>query len=167
MPSAQNFWRYGRPCSRACSRPHPVFSFATFIHPISSGCRSARAFDALAEHWAYDLVSLLQDARVDVPPALEEKGKARYISAIKAAEPNFDVDEFEALYAAFGAQRNTRLIGLWVRLLKRDGKPGYLQHMPRTWDYVARNLSHPSLSDLAQWYALHFPEAVRKRPITA
>ena len=123
--------------------------------------------DALAEHWAYDLASLLQDARVDVPADLESEGLARYLAAVGAAEPGFDAAAFKAAYAAFGLQRNTRLVGLWVRLLKRDGKPGYLQHMTRTWDYVARNLAHPDLASLRGWYDRHFPQDVRRRAITA
>ena len=108
--------------------------------------------DALAEPWAYDLASLLQDARIDVPPALEQEGLERYLTAVAASEPGLDREAFLATYAAFGAQRNTRLVGLWVRLRDRDGKPQYMQHMARTWDYLARNLGHPSLAPLRQWY---------------
>ncbi|MFM9942810.1 MAG: tRNA (adenosine(37)-N6)-threonylcarbamoyltransferase complex ATPase subunit type 1 TsaE [Hyphomicrobiaceae bacterium] len=123
--------------------------------------------DALAEAWAYDLVSVLQDARVDVPASIEAREIDRYCREMAAREPGFDPEAFRALYAAFGAQRNTRLVGLWVRLLRRDGKPGYLQHMPRTWDYLARNLTHPDLAALKAWYDRQFPEAVRKATITA
>ncbi len=121
--------------------------------------------DALDEHWSYDLASLLQDARVDVPIALEQAGIERYCASVAAAEPGFDRAAFLAAYSTFGLQRNTRLVGLWVRLLKRDGKAHYLQHMPRTWDYVARNLGHPGLSDLKKWYDHHFPDAVRQTVI--
>ena len=121
--------------------------------------------DALAEHWAYDLASLLQDARVDVVEALEAAGIERYCAAVAQAEPGFDRAAFMAAYAAFGLQRNTRLVGLWVRLLQRDAKPHYLQHMARTWDYVARNLRHPALASLRDWYDRHFPETVRRQPI--
>lgn len=121
--------------------------------------------DALAEPWAYDLVSLLQDARVDVPADLEADQKARYRTLAATVDPAFDAARFDWTYAAFGAQRNTRLIGLWVRLLRRDGKPGYLQHMSRTWDYLARNLAHPDLAALQGWYDRHLPIAVRNTPI--
>lgn len=121
--------------------------------------------DALAEPWALDLVSLLQDGRLDVPADLEEAARRRYMAAVAAREPAFDADAFLTTYALFGAQRNTRLIGLWVRLLRRDGKSGYLQHMPRTWDYLARNLEHPELRGLKAWYDRHFPEDVRRRVI--
>ena len=123
--------------------------------------------DALAEPWAYDVAALLQDARVDVSLELERAGLERYCAAVARFEPAFDPKRFAALYASFGAQRNTRLVGLWVRLYKRDGKPHYLQHMPRTWDYLARNLAHPELMQLRDWYDRHFPLDVRNRPLVA
>jgi aminoglycoside/choline kinase family phosphotransferase len=113
--------------------------------------------DALNEHFAFDLVSLLQDARVDVPEALERELFAHYCAEIQAREPAFDRQAFTAAYADFGAQRNTRLLGLWVRLLERDGKPQYLGLIPRTWGYLARNLRDPRLAPLAAWYDRHFP----------
>lgn len=123
--------------------------------------------DALAESWPLDLVSLLQDARIDVPVALEASERERYIETIQRFEPGFDRERFLATYATFGAQRNTRLIGLWVRLLRRDGKPDYLRHMSRTWDYLQRNLAHPHLVHLSAWYQRHFPGEVRQRQIVA
>lgn len=121
--------------------------------------------DALAEHWAYDVVSLLQDARETVPAALEHELFEHYCAEVARAEPSFDRDAFAATYAVFGAQRNTRLVGLWVRLLRRDNKPNYLKHMPRTWDYLERNLRHPALAGVAGWYEAHFPQDIRNRPI--
>jgi N-acetylmuramate 1-kinase len=117
--------------------------------------------DALNESFAFDLVSLLQDARVDVPEALESELFAYYCTRVKELEQGFDPAAFAAAYADFGAQRNTRLLGLWARLLKRDSKPQYLQHFPRTWGYLARNLRHPSLASLAAWYEQHFPPGLR------
>jgi tRNA threonylcarbamoyl adenosine modification protein YjeE len=125
--------------------------------------------DALNEHFAFDLVSLLQDARVDVPEALERELLAYYGAQVAAHEPDFDRAAFADAYAAFGAQRNTRLLGLWARLLRRDGKAHYLQHYPRTWGYLARNLRHAAfdvtLTPLAAWYERHFPESERDRPL--
>ena len=118
--------------------------------------------DALAEHWSFDLVSLLQDARVDVPAALERREFDRYCATITAREPGFDAAAFAAAYADFGAQRNTRLTGLWARLLRRDGKANYLQHLPRTWAYLERNLAHPHLAEIKAWFDRHFPADVRK-----
>jgi hypothetical protein len=117
--------------------------------------------DALNEHFAIDLVSLLQDARVTVPEALEAQLFATYCAEIEKREPGFDRTAFATAYADFGAQRNTRLLGLWVRLLRRDGKPQYLQHMPRTWGYLTRDLTSVALAPLAAWYDRHFPPEVR------
>lgn len=118
--------------------------------------------DALNEHAAFDLVSLLQDARVNVPPALEDELFAYYCRLARAADPNFDQDSFADAYADFGAQRNTRLIGLWARLLKRDDKPHYLQHLPRTWGYLDRNLQCRHLAPLKAWYERNFPAHERR-----
>jgi N-acetylmuramate 1-kinase len=117
--------------------------------------------DALHEHFAFDLVSLLQDARVDVPEVLERELFSYYCAQVQALDPHFDRIPFEAAYADFGAQRNTRLLGLWARLLRRDGKPHYMRHMPRTWGYLQRNLRHAALAPLAAWYENHFPPSVR------
>jgi tRNA threonylcarbamoyl adenosine modification protein YjeE len=121
--------------------------------------------DALNEHPAFDLVSLLQDARVDVSEDLERDLFDHYCAQVAAQEPGFDRVRFAAAYADFGAQRNTRLLGLWARLLRRDGKPHYLQHYPRTWGYLARNLKHVTLAPLAAWYERHFPESERRRSL--
>jgi N-acetylmuramate 1-kinase len=118
--------------------------------------------DALAEHWSFDLVSVLQDARVDVSAKLERAEFERYCRRARQHDPAFDSVAFARAYADFGAQRNTRLIGLWARLLIRDSKPNYLQHLPRTWDYLERNLAAPALLDLRAWFAHHFPSDVRK-----
>jgi tRNA threonylcarbamoyl adenosine modification protein YjeE len=121
--------------------------------------------DALNEHFAFDLVSLLQDARVDVPEALERDLLDCYCVHVAAREPGFDRAQFASAYADFGTQRNTRLLGLWARLMRRDRKPHYLQHYPRTWAYLARNLRHVTLAPLATWYEKHFPESERHRPL--
>ena len=117
--------------------------------------------DALNEHAAFDLVSLLQDARLDVAEALERDLFEYYCAQARGQEPTFDRAGFAAAYAMFGAQRNTRLLGLWVRLLQRDGKPHYLKHIPRTWGYLGRNLHNPALAALAAWYDAHFPPSLR------
>jgi len=117
--------------------------------------------DALDEHFAFDLVSLLQDARVTVPQEQEANLFAHYCAEVQRREPGFDAATFAAAYSDFGTQRNTRLLGLWLRLLKRDGKPQYLQHIPRTWGYLARNLRASQLVPLAAWYDHHFPPASR------
>lgn len=113
--------------------------------------------DALAGHAAYDLVSLLQDARRDVPQDLEEKMIARFI-AVAGIE---DRDSFRADYEILGAQRNTKILGIFTRLWRRDGKAHYLQFQPRVWAYLERNLAHPALAPVRAWFDAHVPEAKR------
>lgn len=107
--------------------------------------------DALAGHPAYDLVSLLQDARRDVPPALEAAMLDHYRAL---ANPPVD---FDAAYAVLGAQRNAKIIGIFTRLWKRDGKPRYLSFLPRMWDLLERDLTHPALAPVAVWFAANIP----------
>jgi aminoglycoside/choline kinase family phosphotransferase len=101
--------------------------------------------DALAGHPAYDLVSLLQDARRDVSPELEARMLAHY----------GPIDE--AAYALLGAQRNTKILGIFTRLWKRDGKPRYLAFQPRMWAYLERDLAHPALAPVKAWFDAHVP----------
>jgi aminoglycoside/choline kinase family phosphotransferase len=110
---------------------------------------------------AYDLVSLLQDARVDTSEALEKALLAHYFAAARAHDPVFDEEEFTFCYSALGAQRNTKVLGIFVRLARRDGKPQYLAHLPRIWGYLERDLSHVTLAPLAAWYRRYFPAAAR------
>jgi len=109
--------------------------------------------DALIGPSAYDVASLCQDARYTVPEDMELMLKARYIEARAAQQKPFDIDAFERDYAIIAAERGTRLLGLWPRLKYRDGKPHYMNHMPRTKDYLRRALKHPALVDLKRWYA--------------
>jgi aminoglycoside/choline kinase family phosphotransferase len=111
--------------------------------------------DALIGSRAYDLVSVLQDARKDVTAEREAAMLAHYVARAGAELAGFDEEEFRAAYAALGAERALRLIGLWPRLLKRDGKPHYMAHMPRTMAYLRRNLAHPSLGALKHWLDRH------------
>ena len=111
--------------------------------------------DALVGHPAYDLVSLLQDARRDVSPALEAEMLAYYYDA---AKPNAD---FAAHYALLGAQRNTKIIGIFTRLWKRDGKARYLSFLPRMWGLLERDLAHPDLAPVKNWFETYIPSNVR------
>jgi tRNA threonylcarbamoyl adenosine modification protein YjeE len=113
--------------------------------------------DAVLGPTAYDLVSLLQDARIDVPEQLELTLLTRYIKARRAADSQFDPASFAELYAIMSAQRNTRLLGTFARLNRRDGKPQYLRHQPRIWTYLNRSLAHPALSAFREWYAANVP----------
>lgn len=115
--------------------------------------------DALLGHGAYDLMSMTQDARVDIPDALAEKAISHYL-ALRNSDVAFDRDAFLTAYAVLGAQRATKILGIFARLSKRDGKHGYLRHMPRVSRALAKNLEHPVLAELKQWYLDHLPEAL-------
>jgi tRNA threonylcarbamoyl adenosine modification protein YjeE len=121
--------------------------------------------DALMGPLAYDLVSLLQDARLDVPEALERELLARYCSARGAQSQHFSSDQFVSLYATLGAQRNSKILGIFARLAKRDGKRGYLAHIPRVARYLERDLAHPALAKLRRFYAREFPAAQTLPPL--
>ena len=111
--------------------------------------------DALVGHPAYDLVSLLQDARRDVAPELEQAMLARYLDATGAP------DTFTADFALLGAQRNAKIVGIFTRLAKRDGKPRYLALIPRVWKAMERDLAHPALAPVAAWFDDNIPAAIR------
>ena len=111
--------------------------------------------DALVGHPAYDLVSLLQDARRDVDPALERRMLDRYLAQVDAGAA------FEADYARLGAQRNAKIVGIFARLWLRDGKPRYLPMIPRVWAAMERDLAHPALAPVAAWFAVNIPQHLR------
>lgn len=116
--------------------------------------------DALAGHPAYDLVSLLQDARRDISPTLAQAMLSRYLEASH-------VDDHEAFMAAFtilGAQRHAKVIGIFTRLCKRDGKTVYLRHIPRLWRLLERAFTHPALAPVARWFDVHVPPEYRAVP---
>lgn len=110
--------------------------------------------DALIGPAAYDVASLAMDARVTVPPEIERRTVAAYVAARRAAGP-FDEAGFAEAYAIMAAQRNSKILGIFVRLEKRDGKPYYLRHLPRIRDYLRRALGHPALSGLKDFYVAH------------
>jgi hypothetical protein len=116
--------------------------------------------DAVLGPAAYDLVSLLQDARIDVPEPLELALLTRYIKARRGFDDSFDPAGFAEIYAVMSAQRNTRLLGTFARLNRHDGKPQYLRHQPRIWTYLNRSLAHPALAHAREWYAANIPPPV-------
>lgn len=116
--------------------------------------------DALAGHPAYDLVSLLQDARRDVRPDLEAALLDRYRRMTGADE------RFVDAYHVLGAQRNAKIVGIFTRLWKRDGKPRYPALCPRVWGYLERDLQHPALAPVAAWFDANIPAALRGDPMT-
>jgi hypothetical protein len=112
--------------------------------------------DALVGHPAYDLVSLLQDARRDVSPELEAAMIERYLAGSGDARETFLAD-----YARLGAQRNAKIVGIFVRLWKRDGKARYLDLIPRVWRQLERDLAHPALAPVSAWFDANVPAALR------
>ncbi len=120
--------------------------------------------DGLQGSAAYDLISLIEDARRDVEPELAEAMLKRYVAAARARDPKFDETAFRAEAALLGAQRNAKILGIFARLWKRDGKPGYLKLLPRVWGYMERDLSNEALMDLRRWFDRHFPKSMRMAP---
>ena len=114
--------------------------------------------DALVGHPSYDLVSLLQDARRDVDPVLEAAMLDRY-KAITGAGQDFD-----KAYHVLGAQRNAKIIGIFTRLWKRDGKTRYPTLCPRVWRYLEHDLAHPALAPVAAWFDATIPADKRGDP---
>ncbi|PTW62755.1 hypothetical protein C8N35_101803 [Breoghania corrubedonensis] len=108
--------------------------------------------DAVIGPEAYDLASLAQDARVTVPAELEQVLVQAYVDIRRSRDPEFDEAALRRDYAILAAHRVTKIIGIFTRLARRDGKPGYLVHMPRLFAYLERSLSHPELSDIKLWY---------------
>lgn len=114
--------------------------------------------DCVLGNSAYDVVSLLQDARVDVPDRIELKLLSHYARLRQEADKDFDMMAFAAAYAILGAQRASKILGIFTRLDVRDHKPQYLAHMPRVTRYLAKDLSHPILADLKYWYEANLPQ---------
>jgi len=114
--------------------------------------------DALAGHPAYDLASVLEDARRDVPEHIERAMIDRYIDATGHAEA------FERAYWALAAQRNTRILGVFTRLWKRDNKPGYRRFQPRMWGLLERDLAQPHLKPVKDWFDRNILSEHRREP---
>jgi len=114
--------------------------------------------DAVAGHPAYDLASVLEDARRDVPEAIEDAMIRRYVAATGHG------DQFERAYWALAAQRNTRILGVFTRLWQRDDKPHYRRFQPRMWGLLERDLAQPSLAPVRAWFDANVPAAFRRDP---
>ncbi len=106
---------------------------------------------------AYDLASLLQDARVDMSEQVELALLGRYVRGRRQLDAEFDHTQFIKIYVTLAAQRASKILGIFARLDLRDGKPQYLRHMPRIWGYLRRSLGHPALAPLNEWYGFHVP----------
>ena len=116
--------------------------------------------DCVMGHPAYDVASLLQDARVTVAADMELRMLGLYAKLRRTDDPNFAMADFARAYSVLGAQRATKILGIFARLDKRDGKPQYLAHLPRIQTYLSKNLAHPVLADLKQWYETNLPSVL-------
>jgi aminoglycoside/choline kinase family phosphotransferase len=114
--------------------------------------------DALAGHPAYDLASVLEDARRDVSPEIERSMVDRYIAATGHGAA------FERAYWVLAAQRNTRILGVFTRLWKRDNKPGYRRFQPRMWGLLERDLVQPHLEPVRDWFDANIAPEHRRQP---
>lgn len=114
--------------------------------------------DAVKAHPSWDLHSLLQDARRDVSPELEALALDRYF----VLRPDTDRETFMAAYAGLAALNEARILGIFARLIARDGKPRYAAFMPRMWAHLNANLKQPALKAVAAWMDRHVPEDVRR-----
>ncbi len=135
------------------------------ILPNRSGVASCGLLDfqdALSGSPAYDLMSLVEDTRRDINPDLATHIRARYMAAFPALEQN----AFDSAFAVLAAQRHTKVIGIFTRLWLRDGKPGYLVHMPRLWGLLERAFEHPALEPVADWFSANLPPEDRGTPET-
>jgi aminoglycoside/choline kinase family phosphotransferase len=131
--------------------------------PDRSGLRRVGVIDfqgASIGHPAYDLVSLLQDARRDIPTSIADRGIARYLHA----RPELDPKTFHTAYAACAAQRHLRVAAQWVRLARRDNRPAYLAYGPHTWALLNDALRHPAAAPLAAAMDRWIPPANRANP---
>jgi hypothetical protein len=128
-----------------------------FDRPGVKACGILDFQDAVAGPVTYDLMSLIEDARRDIDAGLAAEMKRRYLAAFPAIAP----EDFAASWAVMAAQRHTRVLGTFARLKLRDGKPHYLQHIPRLWRYMDACLAHPALADLKAWFDRHVPAAQR------
>lgn len=128
-----------------------------------SACGLLDFQDAVLGPVTYDLVSLLEDSRRDIAPALVAAMRARYLDAF----PALDRAAFDESFAVLGAQRHCKVIGIFTRLCRRDGKPRYLAHIPRLWRLLDGNFRHPVLKPIETWLDRHIPREQRRVPAEA
>jgi len=116
--------------------------------------------DAVAGPLTYDVVSLLEDARRDIDPGLVDRMTRRYLAQL----PDLDPEAFAASAAVLAAQRHAKVIGIFTRLCRRDGKPNYLVHIPRVWRLFEAALAHPELAAIKDWLDRTLPAGQRGVP---
>ena len=158
-------WQAALPMARAVPpsltlRDFHIDNLMLLDRPGLAACGLLDFQDALIGPIAYDLVSLLEDARRDIPDDLSAAMRARYLTL----RPQVDPAALDRSMAFLGAQRHAKVLGIFCRLARRDGKPVYLKHLPRLWRLLARSLAHPELAPLARWFDQAVPPAARGIP---
>jgi aminoglycoside/choline kinase family phosphotransferase len=160
-------WRGLLPVARAVPDTLVLFDFHVDNlmrldgRPGVAACGLLDFQDAVAGPLTYDLMSLLEDARRDIDADLIATLRARYLDHF----PALSRTTFDASWAVMAAQRHCRVIGVFTRLCRRDGKPGYLAHISRCWRLLSQALTHPALTPLAAWFDRHLPPSRRGVPI--
>ena len=160
-----NRWRTVLPLARRVPdtmvlRDFHVDNLMRLPRPGLAACGLLDFQDAVAGPLTYDPMSLLEDARRDIDPALVAKLRARYLAAM----PGLDPAGFDASWAVLAAQRHAKVIGIFTRLCKRDGKPIYLGHIPRVWRLLEGALAHPALGSMKAWLDQFIPPERRTVP---
>jgi aminoglycoside/choline kinase family phosphotransferase len=158
-------WQQAFPVARSVPdtlvlRDFHVDNLMLLPRPGLAACGLLDFQDAVAGPLTYDTMSLLEDARRDIDPGLIDRMKQRYLAKL----PDLDHDAFAASWAVMAAQRHAKVIGIFTRLCKRDGKAGYLVHIPRVWRLFDAACAHPALSALRAWADEHIPAAARVVP---
>jgi len=128
--------------------------------PGVRGCGLLDFQDAVCGPPSYDLVSLIEDARRDVPAELRRMMTERYLAAFPDSTGRLS----SARRRSSRLKRNCKILGIFTRLWKRDGKPGYLAHIPRIWRLLEQDLGHPALAPIARWLDRHLPRGARRAP---
>jgi aminoglycoside/choline kinase family phosphotransferase len=156
-------WRAVLPAMRHVPDSIALFDYHTgnLLHldrPGIAACGLIDFQDAVRAPVVFDLATLLDNDRRAIPDALRDTLTARYLTAF----PALDRDVFMTAYAVKTAHWNTRIVGTFARLLRRDGKAGYQRFMPRVWELIARHIEHPALAPVAEWYRRYLPPADRR-----
>jgi aminoglycoside/choline kinase family phosphotransferase len=161
-----DLWRKLLPLARSVPdtlvlRDFHVDNLMRLDRPDLAACGLLDFQDAVGGPITYDLMSLLEDARRDVDPALAAAMRDRYLARF----PDLDREAFAASWAVLAAQRHAKVIGIFTRLWRRDGKPGYLVHIPRVWRLLDAACAHPALAPLAAWLDREIPRDRRIAPV--
>ena len=159
----ESAWRAVLPAMRRVPDSIALFDYHAdnlmrLDRPGLAACGLLDFQDAVAAPVVFDLATLLENDRRAIPDALREALLARYLAAF----PALDHDVFMTAFAVKTAHWNTRIVGTFARLLRRDGKAGYQRFMPRVWELVERHIRHPALGPVAEWYRRHLPPADRR-----